>query len=119
MVRNSNEMLTQEVSTLFGVEQQLTNTEHDKLITESKNNIWFAEDLMDFEKLRSRDSLIRDSIKDYINQTGTLIEKWNCVRTMTTAMKNSSNIGRNLHYHRKRQSNGQVSWCHLYYRRLH
>ena len=87
---------TQEVSTLFGVEQQLTNPDHDKLITESKNNIWFPEDPMDFEKLQP-ELVYTDSIKD--NQSaGTLIEKWNCVRTMTSTMKNSSNIGRNLHY---------------------
>jgi len=87
---------TQEVSTLFGVEQQLTNPEHEKLITESKNNIWFPEDPMDFEKLEP-ELVYTDSIKD--NQSaGTLIEKWNCVRTMTSTMKNSSNIGRNLHY---------------------
>ena len=87
---------TQEVSTLFGVEQQLTNPDHDKLITESKNNIWFPEDPMDFEKLEP-ELVYTDSIKD--NQSaGTLIEKWNCVRTMTSTMKNSSNIGRNLHY---------------------
>jgi len=87
---------TQEVSTLFGVEQQLVKPEHNQLITESKNNIWFPEDPMDFEKLEP-ELVYTDSIKD--NQSaGTLIEKWNCVRTMTSTMKNSSNIGRNLHY---------------------
>lgn len=87
---------TQEVSTLFGVEQQLVNPEHKKLIEESKNNIWFPQDPMDFEKLQP-ELVYTDSIKD--NQSaGTLIEKWNCVRTMTSTMKNSSNIGRNLHY---------------------
>ena len=87
---------TQETSTLFGVEQQLVNPEHEKLINESKNNIWFPEDPMDFEKLQP-ELVYTDSIKD--NQSaGTLTEKWNCVRTMTSTMKNSSNIGRNLHY---------------------
>lgn len=87
---------TQEVSTLFGVEQQLVNPDHKKLIEESKNNIWFPQDPMDFEKLQP-ELVYTDSIKD--NQSaGTLIEKWNCVRTMTSTMKNSSNIGRNLHY---------------------
>ena len=87
---------TQEVSTLFGVEQQLTNPDHDKLITESKNNIWFPEDPMDFEKLEP-ELVYTDNIKS-TQSAGTLIEKWNCVRTMTSTMKNSSNIGRNLHY---------------------
>ena len=87
---------TQEVSTLFGIEQQLTNPDHDKLITESKNNIWFPEDPMDFEKLEP-ELVYTDNIKS-TQSAGTLIEKWNCVRTMTSTMKNSSNIGRNLHY---------------------
>ena len=54
---------TQETSTLFGVEQQLVNPEHEKLINESKNNIWFPEDPMDFEKLQP-DLVYTDSIKD-------------------------------------------------------
>ena len=66
---------TQEVSTLFGVEQQLVKPEHNQLITESKNNIWFPEDPMDFEKLEP-ELVYTDSIKD--NQSaGTLMEKWN------------------------------------------
>ena len=51
---------------------------------------------MDFEKLEP-ELVYTDNIKS-TQSAGTLIEKWNCVRTMTSTMKNSSNIGRNLHY---------------------
>ena len=87
---------SQEMGTLFGAEKQLINEDHIKLINESKNNIWFPEDPMDFEKLEP-ELIYTDSIKDR-QSAGSLTEKWNCVRTFTSTMKNSSNIGRNLHY---------------------
>ena len=87
---------SQEMGTLFGAEKQLINEDHIKLINESKNNIWFPEDPMDFEKLEP-ELVYTDSIKDR-QSAGSLTEKWNCVRTFTSTMKNSSNIGRNLHY---------------------
>ena len=87
---------SQEMGTLFGAEKQLINEDHIKLINESKNNIWFPEDPMDFQKLEP-ELVYTDSIKDR-HSAGSLTEKWNCVRTFTSTMKNSSNIGRNLHY---------------------
>ena len=87
---------SQEMGTLFGAEKQLINEDHIKLINESKNNIWFPKDPMDFEKLEP-ELVYTDSIKDR-QSAGSLTEKWNCVRTFTSTMKNSSNIGRNLHY---------------------
>ena len=44
-----------------------------------------------------RDRVYTDSEKDR-QSAGSLTEKWNCLRTMTHSQKNSSNIGRNLHY---------------------
>jgi len=87
---------TQNIGTLFGEEKQFVNENHLKLINESKANIWFPEDPMDFEALEP-ELIYTDSLKDN-NSAGTLTEKWNCVRTFTSTMKNSSNIGRNLHY---------------------
>lgn len=87
---------TQNIGTLFGEEKQFVNENHLKLINESKANIWFPEDAMDFEALEP-ELIYTDSLKDN-NSAGTLTEKWNCVRTFTSTMKNSSNIGRNLHY---------------------
>tara|TARA_B100002019_G_scaffold285167_1_gene293802 strand:- start:135 stop:1412 length:1278 start_codon:yes stop_codon:yes gene_type:complete len=87
---------TQTVSTLFGEETQLINQEHKKLIDETKNNIWFPNSYEDFEKLEP-ELIYTDSEKDR-QSAGTLTEKWNCLRTFTHTQKNSSNIGRNLHY---------------------
>lgn len=87
---------TQNIGTLFGEEKQFVNENHLKLINETKTNIWFPEDPMDFEALEP-ELIYTDSLKDN-HSAGTLIEKWNCVRTFTSTMKNSSNIGRNLHY---------------------
>jgi hypothetical protein len=87
---------TQNIGTLFGEEKQFVNENHLKLINETKANIWFPEDPMDFEALEP-ELIYTDSLKDN-HSAGTLTEKWNCVRTFTSTMKNSSNIGRNLHY---------------------
>ena len=87
---------TQDIGTLFGEEKQLVNESHLKLINETKNNIWFPKDPMDFEKLEP-ELVYTDSLKDK-RSAGTLTEKWNCIRTFTSTMKNSSNIGRNMHY---------------------
>ena len=87
---------SQEMGTLFGASKQLVNEDHIKLINESKNNIWFPEDPMDFEKLEPE--LIYTDLDNDRQSAGSWPEKWNCVRTFTSTMKNSSNIGRNLHY---------------------
>ncbi len=87
---------TQTVSTLFGEETNFVNEDHLKLINETKSNIWFPNSYEDFEKLEP-ELIYTDSNKDR-QSAGTLTEKWNCLRTMTHSQKNSSNIGRNLHY---------------------
>ena len=87
---------SQEMGTLFGAAKQLVNEDHIKLINESKNNIWFPEDPMDFEKLEPE--LIYTDLDKDRQSAGSWPEKWNCIRTFTSTMKNSSNIGRNLHY---------------------
>jgi len=87
---------SQEMGTLFGASKQLVNEDHIKLINESKNNIWFPEDPMDFEKLEPE--LIYTDLDKDRQSAGSWPEKWNCIRTFTSTMKNSSNIGRNLHY---------------------
>ena len=87
---------SQTVQTLYGEETNFVNEDHLKLITETKNNIWFPNSYEDFEKLQP-ELVYTDSEKDR-QSAGSLTEKWNCLRTMTHSQKNSSNIGCNLHY---------------------
>ena len=83
-------------STLFGEEYQITNDQHSKLISECKNNIWFPKSPEDFENL-DIEMIYTDENLLNIN-AGSAINKWNCIRTFTSSMKNNSNIGRNMHY---------------------
>jgi hypothetical protein len=76
-------------STLFGEEQQLINLDQVKVVEEMKRNIWRPEHVDDYLKLKPKLILT--------NKPG-LPEKWNAIRTFTSTMKNSSNIGRNLNY---------------------
>ena len=87
---------TQTVSTLYGEEVNFVNEDHLKLINETKNNIWFPNTYADFVNLEP-ELIYTDSEKDR-QAAGSLTERWNCLRTMTHSQKNSSNIGRNLHY---------------------
>ena len=87
---------SQTVSTLFGEETNFVNEDHLKLINETKNNIWFPNTYADFVNLEP-ELIYTDSEKDR-HAAGSLTERWNCLRTMTHSQKNSSNIGRNLHY---------------------
>ena len=87
---------SQTVSTLFGEETNFVNEDHLKLINETKNNIWFPNTYADFVNLEP-ELVYTDSEKDR-QAAGSLTERWNCLRTMTHSQKNSSNIGRNLHY---------------------
>ena len=87
---------TQTVSTLYGEEVNFVNEDHLKLINETKNNIWFPNTYADFVNLEP-ELVYTDSEKDR-QAAGSLTERWNCLRTMTHSQKNSSNIGRNLHY---------------------
>jgi hypothetical protein len=79
---------TRELTTLFGQDIQLVNTEQVKLIDEVKSNFWKPESPDDYEKLRPVMQL----------SNGDLAETWNTVRTFSSTMKNNSNIGRNLFY---------------------
>ena len=88
---------THEIGTLFGSEKQFKDEKHVKLINEVKNNIWMPESPEDFENLEPE--LIYTSKEGDDNfSAGSWSEIWNCIRTFTSTMKNSSNIGRNLHY---------------------
>ena len=85
------------VSTLFGEETQLINPNHTKLINEVKSNIWRPSCPEDYALLEPE--LVYTSIEeDSRESAGSWSEIWNCIRTFTSTMKNSSNIGRNLHY---------------------
>lgn len=84
-----NKYPTQNVSTLFGDEQQLVNLDQAKVVNEMKRNIWRPKDVEDYANLKPKLILT--------NRPG-LPEKWNAIRTFTSTMKNSSNIGRNLNY---------------------
>lgn len=88
---------SEKVSTLFGDELQIKDKEHEQLIRECESNIWFPKNVEDFENL-DIEMVYTDSISKNKDSVGSGINKWNCIRTFTHTMKNSSNIGRNLHY---------------------
>ena len=79
---------TEEVSTLWGNEVQMVNSEQKKLIETVKKNFWMPENPDDFQNLKPRMLL----------HNGDLAETWNAIRTFSSTMKNNSNIGRNLFY---------------------
>ena len=54
---------SQTVQTLYGEETNFVNEDHLKLITETKNNIWFPNSYEDFEKLEP-ELVYTDSEKD-------------------------------------------------------
>lgn len=79
-----------EISTLFGVKKHLINSEDEKHIQSIKSNIWIPESVDDYMKL--------EPILVYTGKNPELSMAWNTIRTFTSTMKNSSNIGRNLNY---------------------
>lgn len=79
-----------EVSTLFGVEKHLINFEDEAYIRSIKDNIWRPESVEDYMKL--------EPVLQYAGKNAELSKVWNTIRTFTSTMKNSSNIGRNLNY---------------------
>jgi len=81
---------TREVQTLWGPESQLCDASRAKIVEEMRDNIWRPDNLESYAKLTPK--LILTS-----NKTNTP-EKWNAIRTFTSTMKNSANIGRNLNY---------------------
>jgi len=84
-------------TTLFGEEWQFINPDHERLIRECKSNIWFPSEPDDYEKL-DIEMVYTDENNLDKNSAGSNINKWNCIRTFTSTMKNNSNIGRNMHY---------------------
>jgi len=79
---------TQEVSTLWGPEIQMVNSDQKKLIDEVKKNFWVPQSADDYQNLKPK----------MVLHNGDLAETWNTVRTFSSTMKNNSNIGRNLFY---------------------
>lgn len=65
------------------------NSEDERDIRLTKENIWIPESPEDYLKLKP--------ILVYSNG-GELSTKWNTIRTFTSTMKNNNNIGRNLNY---------------------
>ncbi len=88
---------SEKVSTLFGDELQIKDKEHEQLIRECETNIWFPKNEQDFENL-DIEMIYTNNIFKNKDSVGSGINKWNCIRTFTSTMKNNSNIGRNLHY---------------------
>jgi hypothetical protein len=78
----------EEVSTLFGLETQMVDSEQKKLVDKVKSNFWMPTEPDDYLKLKPVMRL----------HNGELAETWNAIRTFTSTMKNNSNIGRNLFY---------------------
>jgi len=78
----------EEVSTLWGSEIQMVNSEQKKIIETVKKNFWVPEEPDDYLKLKPT----------MVLHNGELAETWNAVRTFSSTMKNNSNIGRNLFY---------------------
>jgi hypothetical protein len=85
-------------STIFGEEYLFANEEHRKLIHECKAKIWMPESPEDFDKLDIEMIYTDENNLDTNMSAGSTINKWNCIRTFTSTMKNNSNIGRNMHY---------------------
>jgi len=79
---------TKDVSTLFGNERQLIDSNQKKLIDTVKKNFWMPESPDDYLNLKPT----------MVLHNGDLAETWNAVRTFSSTMKNNSNIGRNLFY---------------------
>jgi len=78
----------EDVSTLWGSEIQMINSEQKKIIETVKKNFWVPENPDDYLKLKPT----------MVLHNGELAETWNAVRTFSSTMKNNSNIGRNLFY---------------------
>ena len=79
---------TRLITTLFGDETQLINTETKKDIDDIKSKIWNPKHPDEFNCLKPK----------LILSNGPLADKWNTLRTFSSTMKNNSNIGRNLYY---------------------
>ena len=89
---------TKQIQTLFGEEKDFVNDSHRQLIYECKNNIWFPESPEDFEKLDIEMVYTSDYSQQDKNSIGSNINRYNCIRTFISTMKNNPNIGRNMHY---------------------
>ena len=89
---------TEKRSTIFGEEYDFVDDTHRQLIHECKTNIWMPESPEDFEKLDVEMIYTDENTLQNKNSVGSTINKWNCIRTFISTMKNNSNIGRNMHY---------------------
>ena len=78
----------EEVSTLFGIENQMVDPNQKKLVDKVKSNFWVPQSPDDYEKLKPV----------MVLSNGPAAETWNAIRTFSSTMKNNSNIGRNLFY---------------------
>jgi len=115
-----NKYPSEKVSTLFGEEVQLKNPAQLEIINQVKDNIWRPESPEDYLKLQPSLILTDDSetktvqsvltgekVTVDVKRTKDLPEKWNALRTFSSTMKNSSNIGRNLNFMVKDQLTGK------------
>ena len=85
-----NKYPTHQVQTLWGSECQLRDMSQSKIVDEMRDNIWRPESPDDYANLKPKLILTQPKTD--------LPERWNAIRTFTSTMKNSSNIGRNLNY---------------------
>lgn len=76
-------------NTLFGAEDQITNSDQFLEILQAKNDVWIPKHPDDYLKLEPVLVLC---------DTDKLVRRWNTIRTFTHTMKNNQNIGRNLYY---------------------
>ena len=93
-----NRYPTENRATLFGEELDFVDETHRQLIHECKTNIWIPESPEDFDKLDIEMIYTNENTLQNGHSKGSTINKWNCLRTFISTMKNNSNIGRNMHY---------------------
>ena len=93
-----NRYPTENRATLFGEELDFVDETHRQLIHECKTNIWIPESPEDFDKLDIEMIYTNENTLQNVHSKGSTINKWNCLRTFISTMKNNSNIGRNMHY---------------------
>jgi hypothetical protein len=101
---------TKKISTLFGEEIQMENLDTQKMIQSVRSNMWVPESCEDYLNIEPRLITTNDVRTEMVHnldgtkekrdtkRTKELPERWNALRTFTSTMKNSSNIGRNMNY---------------------
>ena len=98
------------VNTLYGEEVQFSDLVQEKMINQTKSNIWIPEEPDDYLKLKptmiftddsvieENQSLLTGDIVSSKTKRSNLPEVWNTIRTFSSTMKNNANIGRNLNF---------------------